>query len=975
MKNIFKFVLLMCCITAQSQLTVVNTSTPAQIVTASVASSGITPFNIKFNNSAASALVISDQLVDFTAVGTNIGLTSGILLTTGKAIVAVGPNNVDDLSDPTSSPVTNDPDLLVLSGGTSTIENIGIIEFDFVAPGTDMYFDYVFGSEEYPEYVDLVNDVFGFFISGPGITGTFTGGAKNIALVPGTTIPISINTVNNGFDNDGTCTNCAYYYNNSSIGVNPTTWTGPTTQYDGFTEVLRSSATLQIGQTYHIKLAIGNAQDNFYDSGVFIRNFSVSIPNISGIMTTCVGSTTQLTGMPGPSLTTPWVSSNTAVATISNTGLVTGVSAGTSIITYTDINGDSSTTTVTIIEVPTPTLSSVLPTCSSVGSTTISNYNAAQTYVFTPSGPTVGAGGVITSMTVGVNYTVTASNSGCTSLASASFSNGAILVTPAVPVITTTSATCLANGTATISNYSAALTYTSTPAGLSVGAGGVVSGFTCGTSYTIRATNASTCFTTSTSFTVQCQLVSTAPTVVTAAATCLANGTATVSNYSATLIYTSTPAGLSVGAGGVVSGFTCGTPYTLTDTCFATSTSFTVQCQLISPTVPIVTTVAATCLADGTATVSNYSAALTYTSTPAGLSVGAGGTVSGFTCGIPYTITATNAATCSAISTNFTVQCQLLSPAVTAITSTVATCSAEGSSTITNYSSSNTYVFTPSGPIVGAGGLISGMIVGTSYTFVVTNGGCTSAISVSFSNAAQLTTQPAPIVTTVAATCLVPGSSSITNYNASNIYTFTPSGPSVGAGGLILGMTVGTSYTVIATDGGCTSGASTSFSNEAQLPTHSVSVLSGCVDLDYVLQANLVSGASYQWFNSAGDVLGTESSIVVTQSGTYEVQVNLNGCLVSEFVNVDSVFCSIPKGVSPNGDNSNDFWDLSNLNVQKAQIFNRYGFEVYSKSNYLNEWNGKSDNGHELPSATYFYVLTFSSGKVKTGWVYLIREN
>ena len=64
-----------------------------------------------------------------------------------------------------------------------------------------------------------------------------------------------------------------------------------------------------------------------------------------------------------------------------------------------------------------------------------------------------------------------------------------------------------------------------------------------------------------------------------------------------------------------------------------------------------------------------------------------------------------------------------------------------------------------------------------------------------------------------------------------------------------------------------------------------------------------------------------------------------------------------------------------NLNVQKAQIFNRYGTEVYSKLNYLKEWNGNSDGGHELPSATYYYVLTFVSGKVKTGWIYINREN
>ena len=157
------------------------------------------------------------------------------------------------------------------------------------------------------------------------------------------------------------------------------------------------------------------------------------------------------------------------------------------------------------------------------------------------------------------------------------------------------------------------------------------------------------------------------------------------------------------------------------------------------------------------------------------------------------------------------------------ITSVAATCSSAGSSTISNYNASNTYTFSPVGPTAGAGGLISGMTFGTSYTVTATNGGCTSlASSVSFSNAAQLPTPAVPTITSVAADCSAAGSSTISNYNASNTYTFSPVGPTVGAGGLISGMTFGTSYTVTATNGGCTSAASASFSNADQLPTPAV---------------------------------------------------------------------------------------------------------------------------------------------------------
>ena len=65
---------------------------------------------------------------------------------------------------------------------------------------------------------------------------------------------------------------------------------------------------------------------------------------------------------------------------------------------------------------------------------------------------------------------------------------------------------------------------------------------------------------------------------------------------------------------------------------------------------------------------------------------------------------------------------------------------------------------------------------------------------------------------------------------------------------------------------------------------------------------------------------------------------------------------------------------MSNLSVKKLEIFNRYGMKVYSKTNYKNEWDGKTDDGQELPDGTYSYVIEFESGKVKTGWVYKTKE-
>jgi gliding motility-associated-like protein len=512
-----------------------------------------------------------------------------------------------------------------------------------------------------------------------------------------------------------------------------------------------------------------------------------------------------------------------------------------------------------------PTVATVVATCLANGTATVSNYSAALTYTSTPAGLSVGAGGVVTGFTCGTPYTITATNAATCFATSTSFTVQCQLAVPAVPTVSTTVATCSANGTATVSNYSAALTYTSTPAGLSVGAGGVVTGFTCGTPYIITATNASTCFATSASFTVQCQLAAPGvPTVVTTAATCSANGTATVSNYSAALTYTSTPAGLSVGAGGVVTGFTCGTPYTITATnaatCSATSTSFTMQCQLTAPAVPTVSTTVATCSANGTATVSNYSAALTYTSTPAGLSVGAGGVVTGFTCGTPYTITATNASTCFATSTSFTVQCQLAAPAVPTVSTTVATCSANGTATVSNYSAALTYTSTPAGLSVGAGGVVTGFTCGTPYTITATNASTCFATSASFTVQCQLAAPAVPTVSTTVATCSANGTATVSNYSAALTYTSTPAGLSVGAGGVVSGFTCGTPYTITATNASTCFATSTSFTVQCQFskPVLTYTVTNPICDgstLDFVLNSN-VPGTTYTWSASNNDLSG-----------------------------------------------------------------------------------------------------------------------
>lgn len=89
---------------------------------------------------------------------------------------------------------------------------------------------------------------------------------------------------------------------------------------------------------------------------------------------------------------------------------------------------------------------------------------------------------------------------------------------------------------------------------------------------------------------------------------------------------------------------------------------------------------------------------------------------------------------------------------------------------------------------------------------------------------------------------------------------------------------------------------------------------------------------------------------------------------------VEVTSCTIQKGISPNGDGLNDNFDLSSYNVSKLEIFNRYGRKVYNKSNYVDEWYGQANNGNDLPTGTYYYVIEFNGLPTKTGWIYINRE-
>ncbi|MES2591277.1 MAG: choice-of-anchor L domain-containing protein [Bacteroidota bacterium] len=251
------FVLLLTPYSIKAQLTTSTALTPTQLVQTVLLGSGVTATNITYNGAPLS-------IGEFSGTS-NLGLTGGVIMASGDVDNAEGPNNTSGSS--TGNGLSGDSDLDIIMSPTLS-EDATILEFDFIPTSDTVKFRYVFGSEEYMEYVSTtpggINDGFGFFISGPGISGPFSNNAKNIALIPGTTLPVTMFNLN--LNNNGT-----YYFDNGDGFGGGTAPDGQSVQYDGFTVPLTAIAGVQCGQTYHIKLAIADGGDDILDSGVFLE--------------------------------------------------------------------------------------------------------------------------------------------------------------------------------------------------------------------------------------------------------------------------------------------------------------------------------------------------------------------------------------------------------------------------------------------------------------------------------------------------------------------------------------------------------------------------------------------------------------------------------------------------------------------------------------------------------------------------------
>ena len=234
----------------------------------------------RFNNQQG--VVQSNQIGTFNRNNfSTFPFETGLVMTTGAVSLAAGPNNNTGASSSTGVISYTDQQLSTSGLPTSSLNNCAALDFNFLAYADTFCFNYVFGSEEYPNWVcSSYNDIFAFFLTGPDpVTGIVT--TKNVAIIPGSVtaanpngIPVTINSVNAGVGSSGSASTSGCYNGTySSFYINnPPNANG--IQYNGYTTKLAAEGNILACENYSMHLVVCNSGDNSYDSGVFLEEQS-----------------------------------------------------------------------------------------------------------------------------------------------------------------------------------------------------------------------------------------------------------------------------------------------------------------------------------------------------------------------------------------------------------------------------------------------------------------------------------------------------------------------------------------------------------------------------------------------------------------------------------------------------------------------------------------------------------------------------
>jgi len=282
LKPLLVVICLLSALLSKAQLQVDNAapaSDPNYLIKNVLVGEGVTISNITYSGNP-------QQFGTFKGAKDFLGFDEGIILSTGKVLDAVTDNEMDIPGDPGASGsfaggTVSEADLIKLSqktdqqlgiNGGGGLLDLLVINFDFIPTSDSIVFRYVFASEEYPEWVNSkFNDVFGFFISGPGLSGDYTNGAENLAIVPGTNdLGVTVSSVHGPYNSFPPLNEQFYIDNPQNKFI----------EYDGYTTVFVVSAKVQPCQTYRLKIAIADKGSETYDSAVFLEAKSLSSPGL-----------------------------------------------------------------------------------------------------------------------------------------------------------------------------------------------------------------------------------------------------------------------------------------------------------------------------------------------------------------------------------------------------------------------------------------------------------------------------------------------------------------------------------------------------------------------------------------------------------------------------------------------------------------------------------------------------------------------
>ncbi|MDP4213436.1 MAG: Ig-like domain-containing protein [Bacteroidota bacterium] len=743
------------------------------------------------------------------------------------------------------------------------------------------------------------------------------------------------------------------------------------------TGATNTATNLAVTTSYRVNVKNGSCNAVNSSTGTVTVYPLPVVAAITGTATVCAGSTTTLSDITTGGV---WTSGSTSVATVDGSGVVTGVAAGTSVITYTVTNGGGCSTavsqTVTVNAQPTVAAITGTATLCAEGTTTLSNVSPGGVWTSdNTSVATVDASGIVTGISSGtsvITYTVT-NGGGCSAAATQTVTVNAL---PSVAAITGTATLC-SGTTTTLADATAGGVWSSgTTSVATVDASGVVTPVSAGSSViTYTVTNGSGC----SNAVTQTVTVNALPTVaaITGTATVCAGSTTTLTDATAGGVWSSSNSNAAtVDASGLVTGVADGNAditYTVTNGNGCSSAVTQTVTVNALPVVSPVTGTATVCSGLTTALSDATAGGVWFSSNTLAATVDENGLVTGVAAGtanITYTIT--NGSGCTNVSTlAVTVNDP---PVLDAITGNATLC-AGTTSTLSNTTQGGVWSSaTSSVASIDASGVVTGVSEGTSViTYTVTNGsGCSNSVI----QTVTVNAQPVVAAITSNGTDISLGyTRALSDATAGGVWSSSDAGMvSVDDNGVATGSGLGTatiSYTV-SNGSGCSASATITlntveFANiEAPQTVDSLYYIGDPQNPSTPIdQISALPGTSLSFYSSASG--GSGSSIVPSlpsQPGTvtYWVSQTLNGVespRAAFKVTMVTPDVFVPKVFTPNNDGINDIIKpiIPGLkNFRFFKIYNRWGNLVYMSTDPNAGWDG-TYKGTPQPRESYLWMI------------------